>query len=121
MGMRKKLPVIPEQIKYVASVVSAIVLLGGTIAGFSGFISQKIVDKIDQKIDPIVSDVSDIKLDTARLQLLYMIQNQPENESEILTVAKHYFTELGGDWYLTDIFNEYCMERNIHVDWEMPL
>lgn len=121
MGMRKKLPVIPEKIKYVASVVSAIVLLGGTVSTFTGFISQKIVDKIDTKIQPIADDISEVKLDTARLQLLYMIQSQPENESEILKIAKHYFTELGGDWYLTDIFNEYCMERNIHVDWEMPL
>lgn len=119
--MIKKLPNLPEKIKYIASVVSAIVLLGGTIAGFSGFISQKIVDKIDQKIDPIAQDVSNIKLDTTRLQLLHMIHNQPENESEILKLAKYYFTELGGDWYVTDIFNTYCMDRNIHVDWEMPI
>lgn len=80
-----------------------------------------IVDKIESKIEPISQAVSEVKMDTTRLQLLFLIDHKPENESEILTLAKHYFTELGGDWYVTDIFNEYCMERNIHVDWEMPI
>lgn len=119
--MTKKLPNLPEKVKYVASVVSAIVLLGGTIASISGWVSQRLVDKINEKIDPIAQDVTVVKLDTTRLQLLYMIHNQPENESEILKLAKYYFTELGGDWYVTDIFNTYCMDRNIHVDWEMPI
>lgn len=119
--MLKSLSNMPEKIKHIASVISAIVLLGSTVASFSGWILYCLVTKMDAKIDPIANDIASVKLDTTRLQLLYMIQNRPENESEILKIAQYYFTKLGGDWYVTDIFNNYCAERNIHIDWEKPI
>lgn len=116
--MIKKLP---AKIKNVASIVSAVLVIGGAIGGFTGFVSSKIVSQIDQRIQPLADTITEVRLDTARLQLLQLIENDTENTEEILKVARHYFVDLGGDWYMTAIFNEWCMERDIHVDWEMPL
>lgn len=51
--------------------------------------------------------------DTVRLQLLNLIQHTPYRESEILTVAKKYFDDLNGNWYMESIFTEWAEEQNV--------
>lgn len=82
-------------------------------------------DDLMKKLEEIQSDVSKIKADTVELkketkrlekdglrtQMLEMINDYPDNESEILTLAEHYFKDLNGNWYATNIFTKW-MERN---------
>lgn len=117
----KALKNVPERIKQVAAVVSAIIIIGGAIGTFTTYVSSLIVNKIDEKIQPLHETVKVIQLDTTRLQLIQMMEHEPEDREGILKLAKYYFVDLGGDWYMTSVFNDWCMERDIHVDWAMPL
>ena len=69
---------------------------------------------------PLV-EVTNIEKDTTRIQLLTLIKHDPDNAESILKVARHYFVDLSGDWYATAIFQNWCAERDIHVDWQMPI
>ena len=56
--------------------------------------------KIPEKLETLEKDV-------LRTQLLMLILMQPESRQEILTVGQHYFGDLKGDWYMTDVFNKW--------------
>lgn len=77
-------------------------------------------DDLMKTLEGIKTDLVDLKKETKRLekdglrtQMLEMINDYPDNESEIMTLAEHYFKDLKGNWYATDIFTKW-MARN-HV------
>lgn len=77
-------------------------------------------DDLMKTLEDIKTDLVDLKKETKRLekdglrtQMLEMINDYPDNESEIMTLAEHYFKDLKGNWYATDIFTKW-MARN-HV------
>ena len=61
--------------------------------------------KIENQLDEISDRLAMSEKDALRTQLLLMISDYPTEKNEILTLAKHYFGDLNGDWYLTSIFN----------------
>lgn len=56
--------------------------------------------------------------DEIRTQLLLLILMKPEEETEILRIAEHYFKVLKGNWYMTTIFNNWLTDNGIgKPDW----
>ena len=81
-------------------------------------ISRK--DKKSEKKDEILKDLKYIKnmcetheKDICRSQLLLLISNYPEDKTEIMKLAEHYFTDLRANWYMSSIFNTWLMESNL--------
>ena len=55
---------------------------------------------------------------SARTQLLLLILMKPEEKKEILTLAEHYFVDLKGNWYMTDVFNSWLeQEKHGKPEW----
>ena len=52
-----------------------------------------------------------LEKDVLRTQLLVLILLRPEAKQEILTLCRHYFADLHGDWYMTDIFNHWLTDQ----------
>ena len=52
-----------------------------------------------------------LEKDGLRTQLLLMILMKPNEKKEILTLAQHYFVDLKGNWYMTDIFDKWLLEK----------
>lgn len=112
---------ISENIKSLAAVISALTVICTAATGCAAFVANKISVDIDTKIQPLATKIDAIEMDTTRIQLIDMIREEPDNEDSILKLAKHYFVDLSGDWYATALFNDWCAERDIHVDWVMPI
>ena len=61
--------------------------------------------------------------DGLRTQLLLLLLMMPDEKKEILTLAEHYFRKppngLGGNWYMTSLFDKWIVERNsgIKPEW----
>ncbi len=51
--------------------------------------------------------------DVVRLQLMVLMSDYPEKKDEIMEVAKHYFYDLKGNWYMTPIYKEWLKKENI--------
>ena len=66
--------------------------------------------KIPEKLDTLEKD-------TLRTQLLLLILMKPDARAEILTIGEHYFKVLHGDWYMTNVFNQWCMEHGQNPSW----
>ena len=51
-----------------------------------------------------------LERDGLRTQLLMLILLKPKSKQEIMELAQHYFADLHGDWYMTDIFNHWLTD-----------
>lgn len=77
-------------------------------------------DDLMKKLEEIQVDVSKVKKDqiknerdNVRLQLLMMYQLYPEKSEKIIEIAHHYFMDLEGNWYATELFDDYLERNNI--------
>ena len=68
--------------------------------------SNRIISDISSSLDDLKKLSLDTRKDTLRIQLLMILEQQPENIDTILKLAETYFVELHGDWYMTSEFNK---------------
>lgn len=62
--------------------------------------------------------LSKTEKDSVRTQLLVLMSDYPDNVTEIMGVAQHYFDDIGGNWYMTTMFNRWLESRQIgKPDW----
>lgn len=58
-----------------------------------------------------------LEKDGLRTQLLMLILLQPDEQTEILKIAQHYFVKLKGNWYMTSVFSKWCKSRGLRPEW----
>lgn len=92
---------------------------GALVAGIFALINRHL-DKKDQK-QSFKSQLQKLEKDSVRTQLLVLISDYPEDKAEILECARHYFSDLHGDWYMTPIFNRWLAKEQIgKPEWFNP-
>lgn len=110
--------------KWVKRVLGAIATLGtiaGIVTGITSWVTAQLDAHLDGKIASISSqidtlsaqsDAADKKLElsSTRLELNTLIAHTPTNIIEIEKVARYYFVELGGDWYMSQIYSDWAKE-----------
>lgn len=90
--------------------------IGALIAGIFALVNRHL-DKKDQKTS-VKAQLQKLEKDSVRTQLLVLISDYPEDKAEILECARHYFSDLHGDWYMTPIFNRWLNKEGIgEPDW----
>ena len=84
-------------------------------AGLFTFVQYLIVrhDKRSDRLVHIEHQLDKNEKDSCRTQLLLLMKDYPEAKSEIMKLAYHYFVELKGNWFATDIFRNYLEKNNI--------
>lgn len=95
-----------------SQVVTATTVLIGAITALYAALDQQFVNKVSNQIDELKTEMisADEKTDRqiTRLELMNLIQNQPTNKVEVEKVARHYFIDLGGDWYASAFYSEWA-------------
>lgn len=71
--------------------------------------------EIKKEVKLLRSAQTELTLDVLRVQLLTLMHIHPDNVLEILQVAKKYFVEYHGDWYMSSIFKQYLNQQNIDL------
>lgn len=66
-----------------------------------------------KSIEELKEELQSMKRNEIRLQLMVLMSDYPKKKEEIMLVAERYFSELGGDWYLTDIFKSWLDDNGI--------
>jgi len=104
-----------SRIKDCADIITAVGVIGTALVAVGTWGVTQINAGTNAKLDAISSQMAELKLDTTRNQLLTLMKNYPNNEEEIMKVAKYYFKDLNGDWYMTSLFIEWGEEKGIDV------
>ena len=91
-------------------------------AGVLGFI-EFLIKRKDSRHDDLVAinirldkiDKNQIKneKDSCRTQMLLLMSDYPDEKAELLRIAEHYFVDLNGDWYMTDLFSKWLDAKGI--------
>lgn len=113
---RKKLSeIIPKWAQNFVTIIAAITAALGVVTGMVSAIQEKVTADLKKDLEQLSQDVASIKLDTTRMQLLTLMNEDPDNVTDILKVAKYYFKDLKGDWYMSRLFTEWANSHNIDV------
>ena len=101
------------------AVISA--MTSGGVLGFAQFLIKRKDDKEqraeDKQDDDIKGTLKKLEKDGLRTQLLLLLLLQPDEETEILKIAEHYFVKLKGNWYMTSMFSKWCKTRDLRPEW----
>lgn len=90
-------------------------LTSGNILLFIKFMIER-HDRMKEKAaktDETLDRISTLEKDGIRTQLLLLILLRPDEKTEILRIAEHYFKVLKGNWYMTSIFNMWLEEYKV--------
>ena len=100
--------------------ITTIVLAVLASNGFFALL-QFLITRWDTK-KSIKGKLDRLEKDGLRTQLLIMLLLKPNEQTEILTLAEHYFKKppegLGGNWYMTSMFKSWLEEYTVlKPDW----
>ena len=108
------------------SVIVAVISSALGSAGLFSFI-QFLINRNDKKgedrcqytaqLNRIESKTTQNEKAIVRLQLIYLIHEQPENKDTILMTAERYFIELDGNGEAWTVFNEWAKARKLDLGW----
>lgn len=97
------------------------VLGGGNLLLFVKFLIERYDRKQENKEEDEMGGINDrlgkLEKDGIRTQLLLMILLRPDEQTEILKVAEHYFVKLKANWYMTSMFKKWCDEQGLEPEW----
>lgn len=98
----------------IVAVISA--MTSGGVLAFLQFLITRNDDR-----QGIKKSLKKLEKDGLRTQLLLLILLKPDEQTEILTLGQRYFVKppegLGGNWYMTSIFKNWCDEHKLEPDW----
>lgn len=106
-------------VKRVLSLISAIGVIAGLFMGMFSWAVGQLDGYLDNKLSTVTSQIEALQeesraadkeseLSRTRLELQLLISHNPDNTLEIEKVARYYFIDLGGDWYMSGIYSEWA-------------
>lgn len=102
-----------DNIGKIAGIVSGLVVIIGALTGTIGWLNSQLRDAIATQINEFRQEAkaSDDAQNLAimRLELMNLIQNDPENVVEIEMLGKKYF-QSGGNSYVSRYFSSWAKE-----------
>lgn len=97
------------------------VLGGGNLLLFIKFLVERYDRKKeraeDKEREEFAKSLKRLEKDGVRTQLLLLILLRPDEQTEILKIAEHYFVKLKANWYMTSVFGKWCDEKGLEPDW----
>ena len=106
---------IVKKTKSLADIITAVGIIGAAILGIGSWLTSQANAGMNNKLDTIIKKVDTAEENATRSQLLTLMSDYPNNESEILKVAQYYFQGLKGDWYMTGLFTKWAESRGLDV------
>lgn len=95
-----------------AGTIGAIIAIVGALTGALGWVQAQFTNAVTAQMGELKEEMqaSDKKteIQITRLELMTLIDTQPENTVEIEKVAKHYFHDLKADWYLSGVYSTWA-------------
>lgn len=105
---------IDSRLKRIAATVSASIVIIGAAASLCSWLSSQVQSAITTQISDFRQETqeADLRQEQAvtRVELMILIEHDPENKVAIERMAKYYFIELKGDRYMEGRYGEWADE-----------
>lgn len=113
--MKNKIKNLPENVKKISAFISALIVIFTACGSLLNWFEMKMTEHLDARISSVETTINDIREDTIRLQLDNLINNDSDNIESILKVAKVYFIDMNGDWYMTEKFKKWGKDHDVDL------
>lgn len=113
-----KLKNIPQKVKDVSAFISAVIAIGAALLGAGQWIVHEVTAATNSRVDALEQKIDDNQqtneLATTRLELMMLLDHDPDNVIEIEKLARKYFNPpLNGNTYMTSVISDWCTEHGI--------
>lgn len=75
----------------------------------------KQIDEICTKLQKLDNKLLKFEKDLTRLQLMLLMTSYSDRKAEITEVAHHYFVDDNGNWYMTNMFKDWCEANDFEI------
>lgn len=107
-----------KKLQRLAGTIGSIVAITGAVSGVFGWVSTQFTNAISAQISDFrqevksANDAQDVAI--MRLELMNLIQNNPDNTVEIEMLGKKYFNPpYNGDSYMSTIYSQWANARGL--------
>lgn len=104
---------VAEWVQTTAGVVTAIGVIFTAVVGVGTWAIGQILSDTNSRLDSMGGQLDQLQVEATRTQLITLMSNYPDNKSEILKVADKYFNEYSGDWYVTELFEQWADQHGV--------
>lgn len=102
-----------EWIQTTAGVVTSVGVIFTAVVGVGTWCIGEILKDTNSRLDSMGGQLDQLQVEATRTQLITLMSNYPDNKSEILKVADKYFNEYNGDWYVTELFEQWADDHGV--------
>ena len=109
---------IPQKAKDLAAFISAVLIIFTALVGAGHWIVKEVTASTNDRIDALENKIDDhqetTELATTRLELMMLLDHDPNNIIEIEKLARKYFNPpLNGNTYMTSVISKWCEDHGI--------
>lgn len=106
-----------SKVQRFAKTISAIAVVLGALAGVCSWVSNQFAEAVSSQISAFQQETreadSEMQQSIARIELLSLMEHDPENTVAIERLARHYFTVLKGDKWMSERYSRYAKEHGL--------
>lgn len=107
-----------ESAEVVITIICSVIGSGAMFAFIQFLITRKdqrneMFEQINKRLDKIDNRMLTIEKDNCRQQMMLLMNSYPDEKQKLMKLAEHYFVDLKGDWYFTDLFLSWLRTNNI--------
>ena len=103
-----------KKLQRASKTVGAIVALFATATGICTWVSNQFQTVVSAQISDLTSEIRESDKEQAqaitRVELMMLIEHDPENKVTIEKMAKYYFVDLVGNRYMEEKYSEWAKE-----------
>lgn len=104
-----------KKLQRISSTVGAIMAIIGAAAGVCSWVSHQFANFISNQINDFQQEMrestTENKQAVTRVELMILMEHDPENVVAIEQMAKYYFSELHGDKYMTGKYSAWAKQH----------
>lgn len=101
-----------KTIKQLAEMIGAIVAIIGAITGVCSWVSSQFQNAVSSQISGFQQEMKDAnqrqEQSLTRVELMVLMEHDPDNIVAIEKMARYYFQELNGDLYMTQRYSDWA-------------
>lgn len=101
-----------KNLKQIAEMIGAIVAIIGAITGVCSWVSSQFQNAVSSQISGFQQEVKDAnqrqEQALTRVELMVLMEHDPDNIVAIEKMARYYFQELNGDLYMTQRYSDWA-------------
>lgn len=108
----------PQKVKDLAAFITAVIAIGAALLGAGQWIVHEVTASTNSRVDALEQKIDDNQqtneLATTRLELMMLLDHDPDNVIEIEKLARKYFNPpLNGNTYMTSVISKWCDDHGI--------